>query len=582
MSLFAFSTDLSEQSLKKQLIATVTINEQNNVVFFNDAAETLWGYKREEVLGKNVNILVPAAIRDKHDDYVDRNRTTGENKIVGSTREVEMVRSNGQHLWVNLSVTRIQVSGKTYYTATLQDISKAREASLIIEKTLEQVNDAVVCIDENNLVTLFNHAAETMWGISRDEIIGRNVKHLVPEAFRDEHDSYINNNRRTGVDKIVGTSRVVNIERQDGTTLWANLSLSKVDLESRVLYTAFLKDVTEEIELQDEREMLSLVANRTQNAVIITGPDGLIKYVNKGFERLTGYLLEDIKGKKPGSFLQGPETSEDTRKEIRRHLDEEEPYYGEILNYTADGTPYWTSLSINPVTENGLLKHFVAVQADITEVKQQALNYTRKLQAISGALVILETDTNAQPLDWNPMLKDLIGEHYDIEDFSFELFEQINSEELARLKNGDFVSKTVEFRKDDFFAAIDLRVCGLKNFQNDVYRFVMFGLNITKRRDLINQTQIAMQRLVDNSQKISGFIATISEISDQTALLSLNAAIEAARAGDTGRGFAVVADEVRELAHNTHKSSEAINNLVKATVEDISSLADFIKRININ
>ncbi|MCD8512472.1 MAG: PAS domain S-box protein [Nitrincola sp.] len=81
--------------------------------------------------------------------------------------------------------------------------------------------------------------------------------------------------------KIVGTSREVKIERKDGSMLWGQLSLSKIKLREKTLYTAFVKDVTEEVARRTEREMLSLVANETDNSVIITDPYGLVEYVNQ-------------------------------------------------------------------------------------------------------------------------------------------------------------------------------------------------------------------------------------------------------------------------------------------------------------
>ena len=176
------------------------------------------------------------------------------------------------------------------------------------------------------------------------------------------------------MDKIVGTSREVKIEGKDGNTLWGRLSLSKVDLNNRTLYTAFIKDVTEEVEQREMQRMLSLVANETDNAVIITDSKGLIEYVNNGFYRLTGWSLDEVRGKKPGSFLQGEETDPRTVDVIRQKLQNREAFYDEILNYKKDGVPYWTSLSINPVFDNGELVNFIAVQADITRVKQMALD----------------------------------------------------------------------------------------------------------------------------------------------------------------------------------------------------------------
>ena len=96
----------------------------------------------------------------------------------------------------------------------------------MLQQALEQAIDGVITIDENNCVTFFNKAAEQLWGYSRQEVLGQNVKMLVPRVpFNRRHDGYVNANRDTGVDKIVGTSRDVEVERKDGSKFWANLSL---------------------------------------------------------------------------------------------------------------------------------------------------------------------------------------------------------------------------------------------------------------------------------------------------------------------------------------------------------------------
>ena len=77
---------------------------------------------------------------------------------------------------------------------------------------LEQASDGVVIIDDRNMVVFFNTAAEHLWGYSKEEILGKNVSCLVPSIYRQQHDSYIDANRRTGINKIVGTSREVTFE----------------------------------------------------------------------------------------------------------------------------------------------------------------------------------------------------------------------------------------------------------------------------------------------------------------------------------------------------------------------------------
>ncbi|MEC7470090.1 MAG: PAS domain S-box protein [Pseudomonadota bacterium] len=577
---FFKKNDAAEQALKQSILAVVTIDENNNITFYNDAAQALWGYSPKEVLGRNIQMLVPSEHKANHDSYVNSHRRTGVNKIVNSSREVELERKDGKRIWVQLALSQVVLNGKKHYTAFVRDVTQERESREIVEQTLEQALDAVVCIDEHNNVTLFNASAEKLWGYQRQEVIGQNVKMLVPQAIQPQHDAYVNANRETGVDKIVGTSREVKIERRDGQTLWGRLSLSKVKLNDRTLYTAFIKDVTEEVEQRELQRMLSLVANETDNAVIISNAEGLIEYVNTGFEKLTGWKLDEVKGKKPGSFLQGTETDPRTVDVIRQRIKNREAFYDEILNYRKDGTPYWTSLSINPVFENSKLVNFIAVQADITRVKQMALDFTNKLHAIGSALVLLEIEPNGRVIEANKLLKDTLSGVIQVEDFAHQLNQQLTAEEKAELESSGFVSKVLELKQEGHYLAFDSRLCALKNFAGEVTRYVFFAIDVTSRKQAVNETQDAMQELLTTSQTISTIVGTINSISEQTNLLALNAAIEAARAGDLGRGFAVVADEVRTLAGNSQVSSNEIENLVRTTVGKIEELASLIRRID--
>ena len=577
---FFKKNDAAEQALKQSILAVVTIDENNNITFYNDAAQALWGYTPKEVLGRNIQMLVPSEHKANHDSYVNSHRKTGVNKIVNSSREVELERKDGKRIWVQLALSQVVLNGKKHYTAFVRDVTQERESREIVEQPLEQALDAVVCIDEHNNVTLFNASAEKLWGYQRQEVIGQNVKMLVPQAIQPQHDAYVNANRETGVDKIVGTSREVKIERRDGQTLWGRLSLSKVKLNDRTLYTAFIKDVTEEVEQRELQRMLSLVANETDNAVIISNAEGLIEYVNTGFEKLTGWKLDEVKGKKPGSFLQGTETDPRTVDVIRQRIKNREAFYDEILNYRKDGTPYWTSLSINPVFENSKLVNFIAVQADITRVKQMALDFTNKLHAIGSALVLLEIEPNGRVIEANKLLKDTLSGVIQVEDFAHQLNQQLTAEEKAELESSGFVSKVLELKQEGHYLAFDSRLCALKNFAGEVTRYVFFAIDVTSRKQAVNETQDAMQELLTTSQTISTIVGTINSISEQTNLLALNAAIEAARAGELGRGFAVVADEVRTLAGNSQVSSNEIDNLVRTTVGKIEELASLIRRID--
>lgn len=305
LNFFNRKNDHLKQILDQAIDGVVSIDENNCVSYFNKAAEKLWGYSADEVLGKNVKMLIPDKFQANHDNYVNRHRSTGEDKLVGSALDLQLRRKDGELLWVNLSLSKVESNGKIGYTAMVKDISKQREAQEIIDQTLEQAIDAVVTIDEENKVIFFNKAAEKLWACKREDIIGKNVKVLVPKFIQPKHDEYVNRNRTTREDRVVGGVIDLPLETFDGRKLTVNFSLSKIELEGRILYTAFIKDITARKKQEEEFALLSLVANQTDNSVIIANANREIEYVNPGFTKLTGYTMDEVIGRKPGDFLQG-------------------------------------------------------------------------------------------------------------------------------------------------------------------------------------------------------------------------------------------------------------------------------------
>lgn len=281
------------QTLEQSIDAVVTINEQNKVTFFNNAAEKLWGYERDEVIGNNVSMLVPHELQGKHDGFVNANRQTGKDKIVGTSLELHIERKDGSKIWGSLSLSKIRIGSDIHYAAFVKDVSSERESREIIHQTLEQAIDGVVTIDEHNHVTFFNAAAEKLWGYSREEVLGQNVKMLVPDMYRAHHDQFIHANRTTGINKIAGGSRELEIQRKDGSMLWGSLSLSKITLAGKIIYTAFVKDVTSE---KNAKEVISQTLEQAIDGVVSINHENRVTFFNAAAEKLWGYSRDEVLG----------------------------------------------------------------------------------------------------------------------------------------------------------------------------------------------------------------------------------------------------------------------------------------------
>ncbi|MBS0656923.1 MAG: PAS domain S-box protein [Verrucomicrobia bacterium] len=135
-----------------------------------------------------------------------------------------------------------------------------------------------------------------------------------------------------------------------------------------------------------EARKLAHVAARTDNLVVVTDAAGHVEWVNEAFVRATGYQLEDIRGRRPGDLLQGPETDPATVALMRNRLREGEGFETEILNYRKDGTTYWLHVEVQPIKdETGAITNFIAVERDITAQRREAQRH-RLQAAVSRAL----------------------------------------------------------------------------------------------------------------------------------------------------------------------------------------------------
>lgn len=144
---------------------------------------------------------------------------------------------------------------------------------------------------------------------------------------------------------------------------------------------------------------LARIAAETTNGVIITDNLGRVEWVNKGFEQISGYSLDDMLGKKPGHVLQGPETDTETASRISTCLAKGEGFYDEILNYKKTGQPYWVSIDCQHYLDTDGIQKFMSIQTDITEkkaisdtllAKQKQLELA--LEYLPGALVYTDAD----------------------------------------------------------------------------------------------------------------------------------------------------------------------------------------------
>lgn len=541
------------KSLEQAPQAILVIDQSGRLDFMNAAAERLWSAPREEMIGQPASTLLPQSLI--------RETVTNDGKPV----EMRLSARNGSEFWASVTGAGDASADTTVF---VRDISAERYAREVSSQTLEHAPDAVVSVNQHGHIEFINKAAESLWSVDRDEVVGKPVHRLFPKTW--------------DASRTNGAREELELKRKDGTGFWGQAAVSATSVDGKQSLTAFVRDVTEDVVKRDNMEMLSMVADEANNGILITDADGKIEYFNAGFVKLTGYTLEEAVGKKPGPLLQGDGTNPDTVREIREKLDRQEPFYSEILNYHKNGTPYWVSLSIAPVfDERGRVSRFISVEADITASKQRTVDDHRRLQAIEHSMAIIEFGADGDFLAANSLVSDKYGDTSALARSAQTLWSQLSREDLETLKTtNEFSGKASVELSGMPDLALDYQIVALKHFDGNVHRYVLFGVDITDRHVALSETREAMDSVLQVSKKISGIVSTIDDIADQTNLLALNAAIEAARAGEAGRGFSVVAEEVRSLARKSSTSAGEIDNLVDETNQRVKALANSLEKID--
>jgi PAS domain S-box-containing protein len=241
----------------------ILIDALGTIRMFNPACEKLFGYGQGEVVGRNVKMLMPSPFHDEHDRYLEDYRGSGVRRIIGIGRDVEGRRKDGATFPMALSVGEGHHDGEALFVGIIRDITEQNQFKEALKEGAEQLKavvdtavDGVILIDSHGIVRMFNPACEQLFGYGQDEVVGQNVKMLMPEPFHNEHDDYLENYQRSGERKIIGIGREVEGRRHDSTTFPMELSVGEARHKNEPLFVGIIRDITKRRQAEDQRELM--------------------------------------------------------------------------------------------------------------------------------------------------------------------------------------------------------------------------------------------------------------------------------------------------------------------------------------
>jgi two-component system sensor kinase FixL len=223
----------------------IVTNAAGLVQLFNPMCERQFGYAAAEVVGKSIVMLL-----DQPPPLAEILRPDAGRSVL--PREMVGRRADGSSFPILLSMGEGMFQGESLFVGFIQDITAQKEAEKALREREERLRsvfetgpDAIIIIDEMGRIESLNAAAVWLFGYLENEIVGQNVKMLMPPPYRDRHDGYLSHYRTTGEKRVIGIGRVVMGLRRDGTTFPMELNIGEVQIGDRRLFTGFIRDITE-------------------------------------------------------------------------------------------------------------------------------------------------------------------------------------------------------------------------------------------------------------------------------------------------------------------------------------------------
>jgi two-component system, LuxR family, sensor kinase FixL len=272
--------------------------------FWAKGLERLYGYRSDEAVGRLSHELLrtefPRDLSAIEAELKARGRWNGE--LVHYRRDgTRLMVASQWSLWqeadwtavteINTDITELKLVQQDYFS---------REAHL--KSILDTVPDAMIVIDERGIMQSFSAAAQRLFGYGPEEVIGKNVKMLMPSPYRESHDGYLGRYLATGEKRIIGIGRIVVGERKDGSTFPIELNVGEMKSGKQRYFTGFIRDLTERQETETRlQELQAELVHMSRFTALGEMASALAHELNQPLSAIANYLkgshrlLEDKK-----------------------------------------------------------------------------------------------------------------------------------------------------------------------------------------------------------------------------------------------------------------------------------------------
>lgn len=353
----------------------ITIHENGIIESVNPASEKIFGYASYDMLGKNVNMLMPEPYRSEHDGYIQNYLRTGVAKVLGvRERKVKGLRRNGEMFPMEISMGEVKAGDERFFVGIMRDITEREEAEKTLKESeekfrdlFENATDLIQNVSPDGKFLYVNRAWLDTLGYTPEELPGLSMFDVIhPDSHA--HCAEIFKTMMSGesvqkmeVAFLTKNGMKINVEGKVGTKF----------VDGKFISTrGIFRDVTDRERMSENLRLQSTVMKAAANTIIISDRHGNVMWVNPAFTTMTGYTFEEIAGNNMRVLKSGKHDAL-FYKNLWDTVLSGKIWHGEVVNKRKDGSFYTEEMTITPVfNEKNEIGHFIAIKQDISERKE--------------------------------------------------------------------------------------------------------------------------------------------------------------------------------------------------------------------